>query len=74
MNEQEKQASLFYMDLKKLISGKFIRTIEYEFSNERERIKTRTDISLTSKDMMYINLLVMESNIKKELKSITELE
>lgn len=74
MNEQEKQACIFYADLKKMIAGKFIRTIEYEFSNERERIKNRTDLLPTHKDTIQVNLIVLESTIKNELKNLIDLK
>lgn len=75
MSEQEQKAYLAYADLKRLIIGKFIRTIEYGFSGARVSNKKRSFVTDEKKneeikDSVYTMLNVIEAEIKDELKKM----
>lgn len=68
MTENETRAYIAYADLKKLILAKFIRTMEYGFSNARIKTKNRTELSEEIKNIFTGSLNVCESEIKDEVK------
>jgi len=74
MNENEQRAALAYADMKKVLTAKVIRTIEYAFSNSRQQNSRRNFVSdeyknEQIKDTFLGVLTVLESEIKDELKS-----